>query len=139
MPRPRKRSRTNRSLTQPSNVAWFRRRRNRWTIRPAGAPSARARNGVASTSLTSASYRGAKRFGIGSGIERVQLARERERIGEVVAAERAEVDAVRARDGEAADRTVRIAEVHYRPLKSGSRFSMKAAIPSFWSSEAKSR
>ena len=27
----------------------------------------------------------------------------------------------------------------YRPLKSGARFSKKAAIPSFWSSEAKSR
>ena len=82
---------------------------------------------------------GAKRFGIGSRVKRVQLARERERIAEVVAAERAQVDAVRARDGQAADRTVRVAELHYRPLKSGSRFSMKAAIPSFWSSEAKSR
>jgi len=53
--------------------------------------------------------------------------------------ERAQVDPVRPRDGQAADRAVRVAEMHYRPLKSGSRFSMKAAIPSFWSSEAKSR
>ena len=37
--------------------------------------------------------RGAKRLGVGIGVERVQLARERERIGEVVAAERAQVDA----------------------------------------------
>ena len=83
--------------------------------------------------------RRAKGFDVGTGVERVQLARERERIGEVVAAERTQVDAVRARDGEAAHGAVGIAELHYRPLNSGSRFSMKAAIPSFWSSEAKSR
>ena len=52
---PAERSRTKRSLTQPSKVAWFSRRRNRKTMRPAGLPSATARNGVASTSLTSAS------------------------------------------------------------------------------------
>ena len=83
--------------------------------------------------------RRAERLGVGIGVERVQLARERQRIGEVVAAERAQLDAVRARDGEAAHRAVGIAELHYRPVKSGSRFSMKAAIPSFWSSEAKRR
>ena len=81
------------------------------------------------------------RLRVGIGVEAVQLARQRERIGEVVAAQRPEVDAVRARDGQAADRAVGIAEGHrgQRPLKSGARFSTKAAIPSFWSSDAKRR
>ena len=61
--------------------------------------------------------RRAKGFGVGIGVERVQLARERERIGEVVAAERAQVDAIRARDGEAADGAVGIAELHVSALE----------------------
>ena len=82
---------------------------------------------------------GAKRLGSGAASSTYSSRASARRIGEVVAAERAKVDAVRARDGEPADRTVRVPEMLYRPLKSGSRFSMKAAIPSFWSSEAKSR
>ena len=52
------------------------------------------------------------RLRVGIGVEPVQLARQRERIGEVVAAERPELDALRARHGQAADRAVGIAEGH---------------------------
>ena len=77
------------------------------------------------------------RLGIGVG-EVIELAGERERIGEIVAAQGTDLDPVRARRREAADRAVRVAEAH-RPVKSGVRFSRKAAMPSFWSSLANSR
>ncbi len=79
------------------------------------------------------------RLGIGVEIEPVQLAHHGQGIGEVVAPQRANLDARRSRDSQAADRAVRIAERHYRPVKSGVRFSRKAAMPSFWSSLANRR
>ena len=59
-------------------------------------------------------------------------------LDQIVAAERPELHAVRRPDREPADRSLGVAQAH-RPVKSGLRFSMKAAIPSFWSSDAKSR
>ncbi len=56
MPRSRAAGRTYRSLTQPSKVAWLSRRRSRKPMKPTACPSATARNGAASGSLTSASY-----------------------------------------------------------------------------------
>ncbi len=78
-------------------------------------------------------------MGCGIGVrEVVKLARQRQRIGKVVASERSDLDARRSRHRQTADRVIGIAEVH-RPRKSGVRFSRKAAMPSFWSSLAKSR
>jgi hypothetical protein len=51
---------------------------------------------------------GPMRLGVGLG-QRVQLAHQRERIGEVVPGDRADVHALGTRDRETADRTVRIA------------------------------
>ena len=58
--------------------------------------------------------RRAMRLRVGIGVEAVELACERERIGEVVTAEGPEVHAVRPRDREAADRAVGVAEGHAR-------------------------
>ena len=76
--------------------------------RAVGDRQERRRVGVADERLV----RGPMRLGIGIGVERVQLARERERIGEVVAAERSQLDAVGTRNRQAADRPVGIAEGH---------------------------
>ncbi len=118
MPRPRNRSETTRSLTQPSKVAWFSRRRKVKPINPAAVPSAMARSGTASTSLTKRVVRLAVRRWIGIG-ELVQLANQRHRIGEVVAAERPDLDAGRAGHRETADRVVGIAEIHEATSRSG--------------------
>ena len=60
------------------------------------------------------------------------------RLGQIVAAQRPQLHAGRRPDRQAPDRSLGVAQAH-RPVKSGLRFSMKAAIPSFWSSDAKSR
>ncbi len=78
------------------------------------------------------------RLDVGIGVERIQLASQGERIGEVVAAERPKPDTGRSRDRQPADRAVRIAEVQ-RPATAGVRFSRNAALPSFGSSDAKRR
>ncbi len=106
-------------------------------MRPAASPSASARKGDASTSPMSASNR-SRWTCADCAWQVVQLPHQGQRKVEVVATERPKLDAGRPGDREAADRALGIAERH-RPVKSGVRFSRKAAIPSFWSSLAKSR
>ena len=74
-----------------------------------------------------------QRVEVGGGFNALAFPGEGHGRGQVVAAERAELDPVRRPDGQPADRSLRVAQAH-RPVKSGLRFSMKAAIPSFWSS-----
>ncbi len=70
---------------------------------------------------------------------RAALREELEHQGQVISRRGTQLHAGRRSDGEPADGAERAVLHGYRPLKSGARFSRKAAIPSFWSSLAKRR
>ena len=68
----------------------------------------------------------------------MELLRQRDRHGQIVPPNGAKLDPRRCAYRQPADGSFGIAQAH-RPVKSGVRFSMKAAIPSLWSSDANRR
>ena len=105
---------------------------------PTASPPDSARNGVTSADPSSASKRGRSGSKSAVGSAAMELPGHGHRLGQVITADRPQLHAGRSAHRQAADWSLGVAQAH-RPVKSGLRFSMKAAIPSFWSSDAKSR